>query len=113
MRICERPGCHEPATASFTFNSTARAVWLDHVGRIHATAGHLCHRHAAALTPPVGWELHDRRALAHVMERRGETVAADHTEADGAPAEAPEIEPALDAHTPLLARAFRGARRAS
>jgi hypothetical protein len=109
MRLCERPGCNEPATASFTFNSRARAVWLDHVGRLHATAGHLCHRHASALKPPLGWELHDRRDLAHVQERRSEAAAAASSDAPAAP----EPDPVLDARTPLLARAFRGARRAS
>jgi len=102
MRLCGRPGCNEPATASFTFNSDARAVWLDHVGRLHATAGYICHRHADAFMPPRGWELHDRRDLARVLDHRN----------DPAPPE-PALDPVLDAQTPLLARAFRGARRAS
>lgn len=108
MRLCGRPGCSEPATASFTFSSDARAVWLDHVGRINATAGYICHRHADAFLPPRGWELHDRRDFARVVEHRGEPPAP---EAEAAPD--PTLDPALDAQTPLLARAFRGARRAS
>jgi hypothetical protein len=111
MRLCGRPGCKEPATASVTFNSDARSVWLDHVGRLHATAGYLCHRHATSLSAPVGWTLHDRRDVAHVLERRGESPAAEQAQTEPSPEL--EVEAALDAQTPLLARAFRGARRAS
>jgi hypothetical protein len=103
-RLCGRPGCGEPATASFTFNSGARAVWLDHIGRIDATAGYICHRHADTFLPPRGWELHDRRDFARVLDHRGEQQK---------PRPEPEADPVLDAQTPLLARAFRGARRAS
>lgn len=101
MRLCGRPGCNEPATATFTFNSGQRCVWIDHVGRTNASAGHLCHRHADGLAPPRGWELQDRRSLARVLEHPGETpVPAAATVDDGI----------LDAQTPLLARAFRSAR---
>jgi len=102
MKLCGRPGCNEPATASFTFSSDARAVWLDHIGRLHATAGYVCHRHADSFMPPRGWELHDRRDLARVLDHRSEPEPQD-----------PALDPVLDAQTPLLARAFRGARRAS
>jgi len=94
-------------TATFTFNSGQRCVWVDHVGRTDATAGHLCHRHADALAPPRGWELQDRRQLARVLEH-----PADPT--PPAPPADPAADPAaggmLDARTPLLARAFRSAR---
>jgi hypothetical protein len=106
MRLCGRPGCNEPATATFTFNSGQRCVWVDHVGRTDATAGHLCHRHADALAPPRGWEVQDRRQLARVLEHPGEATPA--------PAADAPVDPAgdgmLDARTPLLARAFRSAR---
>jgi hypothetical protein len=101
MRLCGRPGCNEPATATFTFNSGQRCVWIDHVGRTNASAGHLCHRHADSLAPPRGWELQDRRQLARVLEHPGDAAAA---------APAPVDDGILDAETPLLARAFRGAR---
>lgn len=107
MKRCGRPGCNEPATASFTFNSRARAVWLDHVGRLHASAGHLCHRHADALAPPRGWEIHDRRDLAGVLEHAGGQEDSSSATEPASP------EAALEARTPLLARAFRGAQRAS
>jgi hypothetical protein len=96
MRLCGRPGCNERAAATFTFNSEHQKVWLDHLGETNAAAGHLCQRHADALSPPRGWELHDRRDLARVIEHPGEPE--------------PEID---ESRTPLLARAFRGARRAS
>ncbi|MBA2325197.1 MAG: DUF3499 family protein [Actinobacteria bacterium] len=96
MRRCGRPGCNEPATATFTFSSRHQSVWLDHLGQTNASAGHLCQRHADALAPPRGWELHDRRDLARVIEHAAEPE--------------PEID---ESRTPLLARAFRGARRAS
>lgn len=96
MRLCGRPGCDEPATATFTFNSRLQTAWLDHFGETPASAGHVCQRHADTLTPPRGWELHDRRDLARVIDHPG------------------EAEPPVDeSRTPLLARAFRGARRAS
>jgi len=49
----------------------------------------LCERHAQVLTLPRGWHLHDRRASRN---------AAAH-----------ELATVLDAHSPLLARAFRNA----
>jgi hypothetical protein len=96
VRLCGRPGCDEPATATFTFNSKLQAVWLDHFGETPASAGHLCRRHADMLTPPRGWELHDRRDLARVIDHPGESEL-----------------PVDESRTPMLARAFRGARRAS
>ena len=95
MPSCGRPGCTEQATATFTFNSKHQTVWLDHLGQSPASAGHLCQRHADRLRPPRGWQLHDRRDLARVLEHPGEP------------------EPVDEHRTPLLARAFRGARRAS
>ena len=97
MRLCGRPGCDEPATATFTFNSRQQTVWLDHLEESPASAGHLCQQHADRLSPPRGWELQDRRDLARVIDHPGEE---DDLELD-------------EARTPLLARAFRASRRAS
>jgi hypothetical protein len=96
MRLCGRPGCSERATATFTFSSKHQMVWLDHVGQTNASAGHLCQHHADGLTPPRGWELVDRRDLARVIDHLVEA----ETQVD-------------ESRTPMLARAFRGARRAS
>jgi len=64
-------------------------VWLDTPADGAARAGELCERHATTLTPPQGWQLEDRRG-------RRERVAK-------------QLEAVLDAHSPLLERAFRNA----
>jgi hypothetical protein len=88
-----------------TFNSRQRMVWLDHLGRSPAAAGHLCLRHADALVAPRGWTLEDRRVVAPVVGDAAAPARADHPPAgEGG---APDL---LDAQTPLLARAFRAAR---
>jgi hypothetical protein len=106
-------------------------VWLDEPRDGAASAGELCERHAHLLTPPRGWRLDDRRggtetalesAVEAIPERRAEPVGEIPVEIPvaipvgaGAP-EAEDVEdpiPALrillDAHTPLLARAFESA----
>jgi Protein of unknown function (DUF3499) len=94
--FCGRPGCDEPATATFTFNSRQQTVWLDHLDESPASAGHLCRHHADRVTPPRGWELQDRRDLARVIDHPGESETVVDED-----------------RTPMLARAFRAARRAS
>jgi hypothetical protein len=89
QRQCARPGCNAAATATFTFDTRELTVWLDTPDDDGARAGELCERHVRALTPPQGWYLDDRRG-------RRES-------------EAQELEVLLDAHSPLLARAFRNA----
>jgi hypothetical protein len=64
-------------------------VWLDTPDDDGARAGDLCERHALALTPPQGWSLVDRRRV------REAAAQALHEQ--------------LDAHSPLLARAFLNA----
>jgi len=64
-------------------------VWLDAPSDDGARAGELCERHVQVLRPPRGWRLDDRR-------RNLEEAAH-------------ELETVLDAHTPLLSRAFRNA----
>jgi hypothetical protein len=89
QRQCARPGCTAAATATFTFDAGELTVWLDRPASDGARAGELCERHAQVLTLPRGWRLHDRRASRE---------AAAH-----------ELATTLDAHSPLLARAFRNA----
>lgn len=88
-RQCARPGCSATATATFTFDAEEVTVWLDAPDDRGARAGELCERHARALRPPRGWRLEDRR--------RSREVAAH------------ELAEVLDAHSPLLERAFRNA----
>jgi hypothetical protein len=89
QRLCARPGCNGAAAATFTFDARDRTVWLDSPVDDGARAGELCERHVQGLTPPKGWSLDDRRG------RRE--------------AEAHQLEILLDAHSPLLARAFLNA----
>ena len=60
-RLCGRPGCSGPATATFTFDATRCVVWLNPLSDGTARAGDLCTRHADALAPPQGWDRVDRR----------------------------------------------------
>jgi len=61
-RQCARPGCSEPATATFGYDYTDRTVWLDYVAdEEHPATYDLCRRHSAGLTVPNGWALSDRR----------------------------------------------------
>ena len=61
-RLCARPGCGTPATATLRFQSTLRQAWLVDLDETAARSqGDLCRRHAAALVLPRGWELHDQR----------------------------------------------------
>jgi hypothetical protein len=132
-RQCARFGCSAVAVATFTFDSEARTVWLDTPHEGNARAGELCSRHAQALTPPRGWSLEDRRpGRSEPAEKSGAatgTRAPSRSTADALPFEhhAPTVRPAarqlaagpsgagleaelrglLDAHSPLLARAFR------
>lgn len=88
-RQCARPGCNAVATATFTFDARDVTVWLDAPADDGARAGELCERHVRLLRPPKGWHLEDRRGLREVA--------------------AHDLEVQLDAHSPLLARAFRNA----
>jgi hypothetical protein len=88
-RHCARSGCSAPATATFTFDTRDLTVWLDYPAEGAARAGELCERHVRVLTPPKGWHLEDRRgARARAAE---------------------ELQVTLDAHSPMLARAFQNA----
>jgi len=103
MTLCGRPGCNEPAVATFTFNSELQTVWLDSFEIGPARAGHLCQDHADRLTPPRGWTLEDRREVAPILGRPDDDRAAQ-------PSCGPDVD---EPRTPLLARAFRASRRAS
>jgi hypothetical protein len=99
QRQCARSGCSAVATATFTFDARQRTVWLDAPRDGGARAGELCERHAGKLTPPQGWRLDDRR---HAPEPEV------HCPAPGEAA-APRLDLLLQAHSPLLSRAFEAA----
>jgi hypothetical protein len=69
-RTCARPGCSEPATATFGYDYVNRTVWIDTVAEEpHPSTYDLCRRHAAGMTVPNGWELRDGRAQAAALFR--------------------------------------------
>jgi hypothetical protein len=95
-RLCARPGCGAPATATLRFQSTAREAWLVAIDQDAPRAeGDLCTPHAEALVLPRGWTLRDERPL-RLIENKPLT----------------ELEKQLDARTPLLQRAFDKVRSA-
>jgi hypothetical protein len=106
QRQCAWFGCSAVASATYTFDSSTRTVWLDTPFEGGARAGDLCDRHARSLKPPRGWHVEDRRDAA-VEDRRNAGVEDPKPEV--APASDPETElrKMLDAHSPLLSRAFR------
>lgn len=61
-RLCERPGCSDPAEVSYGFDADHLVVWLGPFGDPQSTrSGVLCLRHANAMVVPLGWMLDDRR----------------------------------------------------
>ncbi|MGH9280364.1 MAG: DUF3499 family protein [Acidimicrobiales bacterium] len=63
-RLCSRPGCAEPATATLAFHYAERAVWLDDLQERDPHRIDLCTMHADRLNPPRGWTGVDRRHTA-------------------------------------------------
>jgi hypothetical protein len=114
MRGCGRPGCDAPAAATIGFDGTRRVVWLHPVDEPEAT-GRLCQRHADSLNPPLGWRFLDHRqagATDEVADRRPRRPR--RPEKQPVPALVAgagiDVDDLLDASSPLLERAFRGAR---
>ncbi|HEX9260021.1 MAG TPA: DUF3499 family protein [Acidimicrobiales bacterium] len=61
-RLCERPGCAEPAAVSYGFDPERRVVWFETFSPDGGpTSGRICQRHADAMVLPNGWWLEDRR----------------------------------------------------
>ena len=66
-RLCSRPGCAEPATATLTYQYDRGSVWIDELlVEREPHAYDLCERHAGRVSVPRGWRLDDRRGLASV-----------------------------------------------
>ncbi len=71
-RLCARPGCSAPATATFTFDGLRRIVWIGPLAEASAySAGDLCRRHAELMKPPRNWELRDVRPVPEHVEPAG------------------------------------------
>jgi len=54
--------CAGPAATLMTFSYHDRVVWLDDLDEAAAPGSYaMCDDHAGGLTPPIGWQLVDRR----------------------------------------------------
>jgi hypothetical protein len=119
-RLCARPGCGTPATATLRFEPTLRQAWLfDLDESASRTQGDLCRRHAAALVLPRGWELHDQRSSGPRLvdepaaEPAGPAVSrrvrvrrrARARDAEPAPSQLPGFEPVVvpNGNNPVVA----------
>jgi hypothetical protein len=61
-RLCERPGCSQPADVIYGIDADHLTVWIEPFdGTVAYRAGVLCRRHADAMVVPLGWMLDDRR----------------------------------------------------
>ncbi len=61
-RLCERPGCSQPADVTYGIDAEHLTVWIEPFqGAVGFRAGVLCRRHADAMVVPLGWMLDDRR----------------------------------------------------
>lgn len=62
VRLCERPGCSEPAAVACGMVPEDLLFWIAPIDAETATErGRLCRRHADAMVVPRGWTLDDRR----------------------------------------------------
>ncbi len=60
-RLCERPGCSQPAEVMYGIDAEHLVVWIEPLGAVSYRAGVLCRRHADSMIVPLGWMLDDRR----------------------------------------------------
>lgn len=60
-RLCGRPGCAEPATATLVFAYATRTLWVEDLAERDPHTIDLCTRHADRLRAPIGWTGEDRR----------------------------------------------------
>ncbi|MBU6329184.1 MAG: DUF3499 family protein [Acidobacteria bacterium] len=61
-RSCARPGCGDPASATFGYDYAERTVYLDPLSEeAHPASYDVCRRHADTLSVPKGWHLIDQR----------------------------------------------------
>ena len=61
-RLCERPGCSEPAAVAYGMRPEDLVFWLDALDNVSDLGnGVLCLRHADAMVVPRNWTLDDHR----------------------------------------------------
>lgn len=61
-RLCERPGCSEPAAVAYGMRPEDLVFWLDVLVQVDDSGtGVLCLRHADAMVVPRNWTLDDQR----------------------------------------------------
>lgn len=76
-RLCERPGCSQPAEVMYGIDADRLVVWIESLdGAVSYRAGVLCRRHADAMVVPLGWMLDDRREATPRLFRPREPVDA-------------------------------------
>ncbi|MEO9224081.1 MAG: DUF3499 family protein [Acidimicrobiales bacterium] len=64
-RTCARPGCHEEATTTLSYDYGASTVVIEALlPDAHPMLHDLCDRHANRLSVPRGWLLRDQRPTA-------------------------------------------------
>ena len=60
-RLCERPGCSDPAAVAYGMRPADLVFWLDALRPGHDDVGVLCRRHADTMVVPRFWTLDDQR----------------------------------------------------
>ena len=61
-RLCERPGCSEPASVAYGMRAEDLVFWLDTLRPdTYQSSGVLCQRHADSMVVPRHWTLDDLR----------------------------------------------------
>ncbi len=61
-RTCAKPGCSTNASATLTYDYSARTAWVESLqAEAHPMRYDLCAQHAGALRVPEGWALQDQR----------------------------------------------------
>jgi len=75
-RLCERPGCSQPADVIYGIDADHLLVWIESFdSSVTYRAGVLCRRHADAMVVPLGWMLDDRREAVPRLFKPREAVA--------------------------------------
>ncbi|MFN2389013.1 MAG: DUF3499 family protein [Actinomycetota bacterium] len=90
MTLCSKPGCQHTGAAVLAYDYADRSAFLEDavVGELSPHVYVLCQSCAAAITPPRGWTLDDRRKepalfLERLEERRAAgTAPAPETPGD-------------------------------